>query len=109
MVAHLPGGSSCLTTSEDGSCRIWDYARAFGQDRAPGSDKGIAACVFVEEPSGLIVADGAGVLRLFDPDGKGEVWRTEPLEAQHRAITALAVAEGGAGCRSHVQTSTFER
>jgi len=33
---------------------------------------------------------------LFDPDGKGEVWRTEPLEAQHRAITALAVAEGGA-------------
>ena len=95
-VAHLPGGSSCLTTSEDGSCRIWDYARAFGQDKAPGSDKGIAACVFVEEPAGLIVADGAGVLRLFDPDGKGEVWRTEPLEAQHRAITALAVAEGGA-------------
>ena len=35
-------------------------------------------------------------MRLFDPDGKGEVWRTEPLEAQHRAITALAVAEGGA-------------
>ena len=57
-VAHLPGGSSCLTTSEDGSCRIWDYARAFGQDKAPGSDKGIAACVFVEEPAGLIVADG---------------------------------------------------
>ena len=24
------------------------------------------------------------------------MWRTEPLEAQHRAITALAVAEGGA-------------
>ena len=61
-----------------------------------GADERHAACVFVEDPAGLIVADGAGVLRLFDPDGKGEVWRTEPLEAQHRAITALAVAEGGA-------------
>ena len=92
LVAHLPGGKTCLTASEDGSCRIWDYARAFAQDTAPGSDKAIAAVVFVE--GGLIVADGGGVLRRFDDDGKKEIWHTEPLEAAHAAVTALAISGG---------------
>lgn len=76
LVAHLPGGKTCLTASENGSCRIWDYARAFAQDTAPGSDKAIAAVVFVE--GGLIVADGGGVLRRFEDDGKKKIWHTEP-------------------------------
>lgn len=92
LVAHLPGGTTCLTASEDGSCRIWDYARAFAQDAAPGSDKAIAAVVFVE--GGLIVADGGGVLRRFDDDGKREIWHTKPLEAAHAAVTALAISGG---------------
>lgn len=86
-----------LSSSDDGTARLWDLSRVEGAEAAPGSDVAIQSCTWCARRPGvgaavIVAGDAKGVVRGFEADGRTCLWQTPLVSLNESSIAVSSVS-----------------